>query len=69
MLQVHNLAVLLIVGLLCLQCLTLLCAADPQGSRCPSVKGRETCVCQHKTGSMIDLSSLGRTDGSPRYLL
>ena len=68
MVQVLNLVALLIAGLLYLQCPQ--CAAQasgPTGSKCPPVKGRsETCVCQSKNGFMIDLSSLGNTDGTPK---
>jgi hypothetical protein len=68
--QVLNLVALLVGGLLCLQCPTR-CVAQPSGptgTRCPPVKGRsETCVCQNKEGFMIDLSSLAKTDGTPRY--
>ncbi len=70
MLQTQNLAIvaLLIAGLLYLQCPQ--CEAQttgPTGSKCPPVKGRsETCVCQTKEGFMVDLTSLGNTDGTPR---
>ena len=70
MLQILNLVALLVAGLLCLQCPQ--CAAQPSGptgSHCPPVKGRsESCVCQSKEGFMIDLSSLGNTNGTPRYM-
>ena len=52
--------------------LLLLCRAEPTGTKCPaSVPGREseTCVCQTKEGFMIDLSSIGNTDGTPRFLI
>ena len=71
--QVQNLvAVLLAAGLLYLQC-PMQCEAQPSGptgTKCPPVKGRsESCVCQIREGFMIDLSSLGNTDGTPRYMI
>ena len=71
MLQEQNLILLLAAGLLCVQWSSLLCVAEPSGTKCPPVKGREseTCVCQTRDGFMIDMSSLGNTDGTPRYAM
>lgn len=69
--SLHRKMAVFLTAFLCLLGLPLLCRTDPTGTKCPPVPGREaeTCVCQTKEDSMIDLSSIGNTDGTPRFLI
>ena len=58
---------LLLAVLLGLLCLPSMVVTSPSGTPCPPAPGRsETCVCKSDKG-IIDLTSLSKNDGTPRY--
>lgn len=60
---------LLLTVLLGLLCLPSVVVTEPSGTQCPPAPGRsETCVCKSDKG-IIDLTSLSKNDGTPRYFV